>query len=241
MIELFDTLRGEFCIQRLRDGKVLDEYADHNYIMVPARKSVSELFVGTSKRRITALKLGTAGYLGDPYNPITEANGFSRSRTCLYSDSAVVHNIGDTISIKTGEIITVGGSKYQSKEYGAQSYKLSNSVLETKFNAFDTPLYTTTLAVKSYNDTTFNGTVNYCTTADCSAFVKYNADESNTTVEYTFEVGSTVGNDQNANPNYSLFNEAAIYINNRIFCMKCFPSKLKDDSTTLKIIWKIIF
>ena len=86
--------------------------------------------------------------------------------------------------------------------------------------------------------------INYSSKTDCGAFVKYITAAGNTTVEYTFEIGSSVGNDQFITPsgsNYSLINEAAIFVNNRIFCMKCFPSKLKDDSTTLKIIWKIIF
>lgn len=241
MIELFDNLKGEFSIQMLRNGKVYDEFRDHNYIMVSARRSVSELFVGASTKRVTGLKLGTAGYLGDAYNPITEANGFARSRECLFTDSVAVRNIGDNISVKTGELISVNGITYQSKEYGVQQYRLSQSILDSKFNLFQSPLYAETIPVKRYSDIVFNGDINYSTKTDCSAFIKYSADVSNTTVEYTFEMGSSVGNDQYSNPNYTLFNEAAIYVNSRIFCMKCFPSKLKDDSTTLKIVWKIIF
>ena len=244
MIELFDSLKGEFCIQRLQNGKVIDEFKDHNYIMVSARKSVSEIFVGANKRRISRLILGTAGYLGDTYNPITEANGFSRSRECLYSNSTVLKDFGNTVTLKTGEIVKINNAYYQAKEYGVNTYTLNDSTLATKFNVLNSEPYTVEIPIRQYTESVFNGDINYSSKTDCGAFVKYSTAAGNTTVEYTFEIGSSVGNDQfitQSGSNYSLINEAAIFVNNRIFCMKCFPSKLKDDSTTLKIIWKIIF
>lgn len=238
MIELFDALKGEFCIQRIQNGKIIDEYKDHNYIMVPARTSMAEIFVGASKRRISKLKLGTAGYLGDLYTPITEANGFSRTRECLFTDSVKNCNIGQSIKIKTGELINVGGTVYQSKKYGENTYTISSSVLGNSFNVFSDPLYTTEINIPKYTDSVFPGTNNYSGTEDCEVYIKYDPAEP-TTVEYTFVLGSSVGNDQYQTR--SNFTEACIYVNNRIFCMKCFPAKLKDDSTTLKIVWRIMF
>lgn len=86
MIDEFVSLRGYFKVEAIKDNKVIDVYEDHNFIMSPARISMAELFVGASKRRITKLRLGTSGFLKNPYTPITESNGFSKERNCLYCD-----------------------------------------------------------------------------------------------------------------------------------------------------------
>lgn len=237
MIEVFDSLKGYFCIQRIKDGKVIDQYEDHNYIMVPARRSMAELFVGAKKNRITSLRLGYAGFLNDQYNPITESNGFSRERECLYTDYET-KLIGDQITIKPCEIIKVSNTLYRFKGSTQNTLKLTTSNLNSKFKTFETPLVDPVVIVaKRYTDSVFNGTTNYA--QDPTKGGIYITYENDTTVQYTFEVPSSEGNEQYGS--YSLINEACIYINGRIFCMKCFPSKLKDDSTTLKIIWKIIF
>lgn len=237
MIEVFDSLKGYFCIQRIKDGKVIDQYEDHNYIMVPARKSMAELFVGAKQDRITSLRLGYAGFLNDQYNPITESNGFSRERECLYTDYET-KLIGDQITIKPCEIIKVSNILYRFKGSTEEAFTVTNANLNSKFNEFEAPLVDPVVIVaKRYTDSVFNGTTNYA--QDPTKGGIYITYENDTTVQYTFEVPSSEGNTQFGN--YSLINEACIYINGRIFCMKCFPSKLKDDSTTLKIIWKIIF
>ena len=74
----------------------------------------------------------------------------------------------------------------------------------------------------------------------------YKVVQSDTTVTFTFTIGK-----ENANEEYSsgekytlptsLFNEAALYVNNRIFSMKTFSTKVKDESVKLKITWSIIF
>ena len=67
-----------------------------------------------------------------------------------------------------------------------------------------------------------------------------------TSVVFTFVIDQDSGNGQHDNdPDYinptSEFNEAAIYVNDRIFCMKTFPTKIKDSSVKFKIIWTITF
>ena len=70
--------------------------------------------------------------------------------------------------------------------------------------------------------------------------------QKDTSVIFTFVVDQDSGNGQHDNdPDYinptSEFNEAAIYVNDRIFCMKTFPTKTKDNSVKFKIIWTITF
>lgn len=240
MIEQYDTLKGQFCVQCIRDGKVIDEYVDHNYIMSSARRSMAELFVGANQRHITKLMLGTAGYInGNVYSPITEANGFSKERTKLYSESLTEKSLGQVVTVRTGELISVNGNTYQSRIKGLKTYTLTETVLRDSFNLFDTPLYDYTVGVNSYNYSEYIANTNLATdSVNNDVRLEY---DNNNTVTYTFEISPSAGNEQYQNEHYSLFNEACIYINNRIFCMKCFPAKLKDDSTSLKIIWKIIF
>lgn len=56
-------------------------------------------------------------------------------------------------------------------------------------------------------------------------------------VEYTITVPELAGN----GTGISVFTEAALYAGGNIFSMKTFPAKIKDDSVSLKIIWKILF
>ena len=70
--------------------------------------------------------------------------------------------------------------------------------------------------------------------------------QKDTSVIFTFVIDQDSGNGQHDNdPDYinptSEFNEAAIYVNDRIFCMKTFPTKTKDNSVKFKIIWTITF
>lgn len=70
--------------------------------------------------------------------------------------------------------------------------------------------------------------------------------QKDTSVIFTFVIDQDSANAQHDNdPLYinptSEFNEAAIYVNDRIFCMKTFPTKTKDNSVKFKITWTITF
>lgn len=70
--------------------------------------------------------------------------------------------------------------------------------------------------------------------------------QKDTSVIFTFVIDQESGNEQYDNdPDFitptSEFNEAAIYVNDRIFCMKTFPTKIKDNSVKFKITWTITF
>lgn len=57
-------------------------------------------------------------------------------------------------------------------------------------------------------------------------------------VEYTIEIFENTANNTGTPV---VFTEAALYAGSNIFSMKCFPGKIKDNTVSLKIIWKIMF
>lgn len=70
--------------------------------------------------------------------------------------------------------------------------------------------------------------------------------QTDTSVTFTFTMAMDNGNLQYATDETyavptTLFNEAGLYVNNRLFSMKTFSSKAKDESCKLKIIWTITF
>lgn len=56
-------------------------------------------------------------------------------------------------------------------------------------------------------------------------------------VQYTIEMPTTAGN----GTGISVFTEAALYAGADIFSMKCFPAKIKDNTVSLRIVWRLIF
>lgn len=55
-------------------------------------------------------------------------------------------------------------------------------------------------------------------------------------IQYTVEINDTAAN----NTGIVVFTEAALYAGGNIFSMKCFPGKIKDNTVSLRIIWKIL-
>lgn len=61
------------------------------------------------------------------------------------------------------------------------------------------------------------------------------------TVTYTITIPKNAGNSYNGTPATLSFSEAALKCGQRIFSMKTFPARFKDDSLKLVITWSIIF
>lgn len=235
----FYKFKGQFRIESLdKDNNIIDVYEDHNYIMMPARRTISEMFTNTSNAGLKYLVLGTCGLTSNDV-PITEENGFNKLRTHLYSEYSNYTN-SDSVYLYKHDIIRVN-SKYYRYTGNDNTVSLTASNINSLFNEIDKP-YTYKLQAKT---NVFNGITNIAKNTDNSCVISYTTDTgdnlNNTTVTYTFEIGLTQGNEEDLERQMSVFNEAGMYINNRLFCMKCFPNKVKDNSTRLKIVWKIIF
>ena len=63
--------------------------------------------------------------------------------------------------------------------------------------------------------------------------------QEGTSVTYQFDIAASVANGSDSNGEY--FTEAAMYANDRIFAMKTFKAKDKDETVLLRIIWTITF
>lgn len=232
--------RGHFKIESLdKDDNIIDVYEDHNFIMLPARRTISEMFTNTNNQGLKYLILGTNGTIDDI--PITESNGFNKSRTSLYSEYRYFTK-GNTYYIYKNEIIKVDANYYKNLQEDGDRY-ITNANLSdtTKYESVEKP-YTYKLEVKT---NVFDGSTNIAKNTDNSCIINYVTDSGNnlenTSVTYTFEIGVSNANEQNTERGVSTFNEAGMYINNRLFCMKCFNDKVKDNSTKLRIVWTIIF
>ena len=234
------NLKGHFKAEVIdKNGDVVDVYEEHNYIMLPARRVVSEMFTNTLNTGLNYLILGTHGTTNEV--PITEENGFSKLRTSLYSEYAY-YELNTTQYVYVYSIIKVGSKYYKYLGETGDVEITSQALADTsKFEEISSP-YVYKLYV---NENVFDGETNIARNSDNSCVISYTTDSGdnleNTTVTYVYELGMTQGNDENPERGISSFTEAGMYINNKLFCMKCFPMKVKDSSTKLRITWKIIF
>lgn len=64
-----------------------------------------------------------------------------------------------------------------------------------------------------------------------------NINYADKSIEYTIEIFESAAN----GTGITVYTEAALYAGTNIFSMKCFPGKIKDNTVSLKIIWKILF
>ncbi len=64
-----------------------------------------------------------------------------------------------------------------------------------------------------------------------------NLEYATNSIQYTFEIPVAAAN----GTGISVFTEAALYAGTNIFSMKCFPGKIKDNTVSLRVIWRLIF
>lgn len=232
------SFKGSFKVEVIDElNNIIDTYEDHNFIMEPARRTVSEMFTNSLNTGLNYLILGTCGGNEDIYIPMTEETGFSKDRTKIYSEFISV-SLNTTVYLYKNEVVKIGSKYYQ---YHGNSGNVKITSALTNFTEVSKP-YTYKLETKSHE---YDGITNNSLNRNNTCLLSYTTDSGNnlenTTVTHTFIIGSNQGNSQDMTKNISVFNEAGLYYNNRLFCMKCFPAKVKDPSTQLKITWKIIF
>lgn len=248
-------VEGHFHLECLdKNDNVLDIFDDHNMIMTSARQSMSEIFAkldtSTYANRVVLGNLGNI--TGNILKAKTEAEGFVKTRTSLFSEvPSTVYKSGDMLEvINLGDIIKYnldGGmtENYKLYEYTAESSTnvvLSNTIIQNNFSEVSTVPYTYEIPFElpGHSMTSEENCVTGETTDQVYVATK------DTSIVFNFVIDTeNANNGQHNVEDYdtptSIFNEAAIYVNGRIFCMKCFPSKFKDLTVKLKIIWTITF
>lgn len=249
-------VEGHFHLECLdKDENVIDVFDDHNMIMTSARQSMSEIFakLDTSTWANKFIMGNLGNITGNILKAKTESEGFVKARTSLFSEVPdVIYKSGDLIeTLMLGDIIKYnmdGGltdnyKLYEYKNETSSNVVLSNSLIESNFGEVSTTPYTYAIEFKlpGHSMTSEENCISdekstdqvYVSTKDTSVIFNFVIDTEN--------ANNGQHNVEDYDTPTSIFNEAAIYVNGRIFCMKCFPSKFKDLTVKLKIIWTITF
>jgi len=252
---------GYFKVECIKDGKVVDVFEDHNTIMMSARRSMAEIFLNRKNidkniQFANRFVIGTEGCTFSEYTPKSEQTGFNKDKLhqCLYSEQPVITvTEGSNADLRKWDIV-----KYYNKYYRYTGEDKVLPITDTAINGEDfvqtsKPYYYNinfSLEGNTYDGT--NLTIGASKDNRCGCTVSIPEDVSEdilkqTICQFVFTIPKSQANNQhNAseagfNSEVSLFTEAGLYVNGRLFSMKTFPAKVKDDTTELKITWRIIF
>lgn len=258
------TFEGYFKIECIKDGIVTDTFEDHNTIMRSARRSMAEVFLNKQNENYqfaNKFVLGTEGGTSTEYIPKTEAMGFTKDKItqCLYSEDTVLEVYDGEWNLNKFVVV-----KYNDKYYRYLSESATVTIDTTEIHNTDDFVevakpYVYTLTFDILHNSTYvvgtdseNLATNDSLTNNCSAKISLPVDNHDDVLDqsvcqFVFRIPKQQANNQHTpsdvgySSNISLFTEAGLYVNNRLFSMKTFPAKVKDDTTEIQITWRIIF
>lgn len=252
------TFKGHFQIQALdaqNNMTILDEYVDDNMIMESARTTMSELFANLSSSTfINNFRIGTLGHVGDSIiTPKGKDDGFVKERDRMFSEAptAQVHVNTFIANVRKNDIFyviptnTVNQGYYRylgttTTNYQITDALIANTAVWEKIGTVAPYVYNINFTLpKSNIDQTGTAALNL-TETDTGSGSTVKVLQSGTSVTFTIDIATAAANLQNGGPS-SVFTEAALYANSRIFAMKTFKAKVKDSTVLLRIIWTITF
>jgi len=255
------SFQGHFKIESLDSQKnILDVYEDNNMIMVDARTTMSELFANLATNTfINRFALGTMGHVEtNQLAPKTEVEGYYNTRDRMFCESGSTP--GAPVSATTNDVIPVlrlndvyyieatvptNNGYYRYLHPDTTNYTLSDALildpLEWESLGATAPyLYNITFDLPGTNIDQVNGdTALNIVEDDAGSGSTVTVYQSGTSVTFYFEVVPAAANLQDLTT--SVFTEAALYSNGRIFSLKTFKSKIKDSTVSLRITWTITF
>lgn len=247
-LKKYPLAEGYFQIDSLdKDDNVIDHYESKNLICLGARKSMAEIFFkSVSAKYAHRLVIGTQGCKDNQkFKAKTEEDGVVKERTHIFSEipnttyayGTLLENVmkGDIFRVSDGYI-----EKYYKALKDADTLVLSSDDLESWVETEPPYTYEIGFTMTGIDSTMYD---NLCTTGR-NDIVK--AEQKDTSVVFTFYIDTDNGNKQYVDSSdydvpTTLFNEAGLYVNDRLFAMRTFPSKIKDESVKLRIIWTITF
>ena len=252
------VVEGHFKIECLdKEDKVIDSFEDHNMIVVSARRSMAELFFNLEGSKFAhKLVLGTHGCKEEIFKGKTEEDGFVKERDHIFSEvpetifaqGTLFEEIfkGDILKVQDIRDITKFNYWRYNGEY-AKNFVVDEITLKDYFTKLTYTPYTYTINFK-LPQKNLNGSEN-CVVADRTSDAANDMVQvqlKDTSVIFTFYVDVNNGNAQEHNDDEfdsptTLFNEAGLYVNDRLFSFKTFGSKVKDESVKLRIVWTITF
>lgn len=251
MKDIFN-FKGHFKIQSLdSSGNVTDEWEDDNLIMYGARQTISEMFAKTNQISVEKFILGTLGHTGALTNPKTDINGFVDTRKRLFSEFITV---GDgAFDLKLGDCVKYIGAAATNNGTPNNYYTYEGSddnvlIADTDFS--NASLWTNlgnsnpyTYALEFDLPESVSGSCENIledddpASAPTSTLSTVDFALSDTSATFTINIPTTTANGSG----FESFTEAALYANGRIFSMKTFRAKIKDNTIQLRIVWTITF
>lgn len=258
------TFEGYFKIECIKNGKVIDSFEDHNAIMHSARRSMAEIFLNRAnngKQFANRFVLGTEGGTSTEYIPKTEAMGFSKDKPSqrIYAEDGFIQVVEGSRTLNKFCVIQYKNKWYrylgETKSVAINDDTVRNTDLfvnvskpywyEITFDYSDKTKYV--IGTDSNNVATGSSLSNRCS-VKVSLPTDGKTDILDQSIcQFVFYIPKGEANNQHTpsdtgySSNISLFTEAGLYVNGRLFSMKTFPAKVKDDTTEVQITWRIIF
>lgn len=253
------VLEGHFHLECLdKNDNIIDVFDDHNMIMTSARKSMAEIFCKLDESTYAnKFVIGNFGCKeGQILNAKDDTDGFTKARTSLFSeiDDVIYHADLVMNTLLNGTYFKYNFDLGTTNNYTLYKYTGSDRTDLTLSDSFiqsyctevtDTPnVYTVNFTLPGHS---MESSENCAVTASGATGVdEARVSQTDTSATFTFVISTDNANGDQVNANdydtpTSLFNEAAIYVNGRIFCMKCFPTKTKDLTVKLRVTWTITF
>lgn len=247
------NFKGHFKIQSIdQHNNVVDEWSDDNMIMETARTTMSELFANlASSTFINNFRIGTLGHIGDSIvSPKGKDDGFVKERDRMFSEPGSTQIALNTFiaNVRKNDIFFILASTpgyYRWVGSNVSNYQVTSAdVANTaKWVFMGTSLpyvYNISFTLPGTNvDAGGTTTLNLVET-DAGSGSTVKVLQSGTSVTFTIDIATAAANLQDGGPS-SIFTEAALYANNRIFAMKTFKAKVKDSTVLLRIVWTITF
>lgn len=215
---LDDTIpfRGEFSIDCIdKDGNIIDTFKDNNLVVNLARKSMAYLIAGNvNGLPINGFKLGTMGHNTETQNIL---------------EPKVVGSNGYDETREELFSVEAGGNNF----YYTLKWDESFSDVDGNPQVFDKDSISFfATGQKKAQDGTETDSEN----APCPVTILLNE----TFVHFTFEIGDPYANGMDG-VSVIAFTEAGLYCGDRLFSIKCFNAKVKENTVKFIINWKIIF
>lgn len=239
---------GYFKIECLdKNNNIIDSFESKNLICIGARKSMAEVFFKSVNAKYAhRFVLGTQGNKdGLKFKAKTEEDGLVKERTHIFSETpnttyaygTMLENVmkGDVYKASDGYV-----EKYFRSSITADTLVLTPDDTESWVEVETPYTYEVGFTLTGMDSSMYD---NLCNTGR-NDIVK--AEQKDTSVIFTFYIDTDNGNKQYIDSSdydvpTTLFNEAGLYVNDRLFAMRTFPSKIKDESVKLRIIWTITF
>lgn len=247
-------LKGHLKIERLdKNNNVIDTPIDeHNLICSNARISMAEIFANLNDIKFAhRFMLGTQGHKeNNVYLPKDSTDGFVKERDRMFSQpSTDIWSNGDMIeTLLKNDILTISSPSGVNEYWRYNGENQTNYILDyntvtQQWTKFDTLPYTVTIDFTLPRD---NNVPEDQTNTEEGSPYSVQVIQHDTSVSFIVTVPMEQGNDQYINdPNFgtptSLFTEASLWVNDRIFSLKTFQALTKDDSIKLRATWTIIF